>query len=597
MQCLITTSEWKQDRQPVHAAKTATGDSRTLVVDLCSAFLDDGGTRHAEPNDDAVLIADGQQLVSSASASGSSFDRVVVFLPRKLTRVDLAAIDNCVALVAQNGGCPVCLVSSYRVEVCDEGQRAAEDAARDSFEGVARSVVLLRTGNVLGPHTRLSQILSRLAPLHPLMPESVRSVFISADELFRAVNKVTRNPPRLTRRYTTLLGRNRALHDVLAEMLLPNLSGRAFLMFATVLSWLQIGRFAGLAFAVAARFFSSLRWWRLTTLQPQSVGDLLALYNPLNQRHVALAGYNTGVTHFGWKYPDRTVVRTTASGKLVRVREKNVEVDAGVLLKRVTVELSARGKELFVLPNYSYISMGTTFMVPVHGSGSEVSTLGDTIERVLVYDPADDRLKLLRRGDELFGRAMYNPSSGLLVLRLRIRIKQRSQYSVMRTRLESPNAAEIWAAFTDPDASNVELRKSRAADSIVEVSKYYATVRDDPQSLELPRDSIGRLWDRLEENPVTSWLLHTYVRRFGFHVELFLDAHEFDVFWRAHDALPLSKIQLRLVKRDGLSHSPFRESDRISVDIFMKRKDRGAFLSFMKEHLPGARFNPGKHSM
>ncbi len=113
--------------------------------------------------------------------------------------------------------------------------------------------------------------------------------------------------------------------------------------------------------------------------------------------------------------------------------------------------------------------------------------------------------------------------------------------------------------------------------------------------MEVPRDSIGRLWDRLEENPVSSWLFHAFVRKCGFHVELFLNEAEFEVFWRAHTTLPLSKIQL--VKADGLSNSPFGDCDRISADIFMKRKNSAAFLKFMQENLPNARFNPGKHSM
>jgi hypothetical protein len=57
------------------------------------------------------------------------------------------------------------------------------------------------------------------------------------------------------------------------------------------------------------------------------------------------------------------------------------------------------------------------------------------------------------------------------------------------------------------------------------------------------------------------------------------------------------KLQLRLVKRDGLSHSPFGDCDRISVDIFLKRRHSATFLSFMKDHLPHARYNPGKHSV
>jgi hypothetical protein len=281
----------------------------------------------------------------------------------------------------------------------------------------------------------------------------------------------------------------------------------------------------------------------------------------------------------------------------VRIGETTVTVDAGVLLKRVREELAGRGKELYVVPNYSYISMGTTFIVPIHGSGSEVSTLGDTIDQALVFDPASNRIVRIRRGEERFARLMYNPQSGVLVLRLRFRIRDKSRYFVKRSRLDAPGPSDIWRTLSDGEASNVELRKSRAADASVEVSRYFSTASDDPQMLEVPRDSIGRLWDRFEENPVSSWLFHTFVRKFGFHVELFLDRREFDTFWQSHATLPLSKLQLRLVKRDGLPHSPFGDADRISVDVFMRRRSRARFLSFMKERLPHARYNPGKHSL
>jgi hypothetical protein len=392
------------------------------------------------------------------------------------------------------------------------------------------------------------------------------------------------------------------VRDVLAESVTPAVWTSAIIVLARVLSWLGARLVVGLIVTAPAGICRPLRRWHTDVLYPKTVRELLGLYHPLNQRHVALAGYNTGVTHFGWKYPGRTVVSTIATGRLVRVGGRTVTVDAGVLLKRVIGELAARGKELYVVPNYSYISLGTTFMVPVHGSGTEVSTLGDTIEQVLAYDPAIDRIVRLRRSDLRFGRAIYSPQSGLLILRLRLRIRERSRYFVTRSRLESPSAGDIWQCLDDRTASNVELRKTHAAATCVEVSRYSTSPTDDGASgnsatVEIPRDSIGRLWDRIEENPLASRLFHAFVRTFGYHVELFLNQGEFEVFWRAHRQLPLSKLQLRLVKCDGFERSPFGDGDRISIDIFMKRRDSAAFLSFLKEHLPHARFNPGKHSL
>jgi hypothetical protein len=362
-------------------------------------------------------------------------------------------------------------------------------------------------------------------------------------------------------------------------------------------SYLYIGQLLGFLFTLLARRRPPFAQWQCHTLAPSTVRELLSLCNRHNRRHVAIAGYNTGVTHFGWKYPGRTVIKTTSCGKRIRVRGSSVDADAGITLKQVVGELNQSGQELFVLPNYSYVSMGTTYFVPIHGSGSEVSTLGDTIESVLLYDPATDRIVRLKRSDARFGRYMYNSGSGALALRLRLRTRDKSRYFVQRTRLEGPSAGEVWRLFAYAEASNIELRKSRATDTSVDVSKYYTTLPDAANALEVPKDTIGRLWDRLEENRVTSWLFHTMVRRFGYHVELFLDEREFTIFWEAHATLPLSKLQLRFVRCDGLPHSPFGDCDRISIDLFMRRSVSPAFVRFMKEQLPDVRLNPGKHSM
>ena len=114
--------------------------------------------------------------------------------------------------------------------------------------------------------------------------------------------------------------------------------------------------------------------------------------------------------------------------------------------------------------------------------------------------------------------------------------------------------------------------------------------------VEIPRDSIGRLWDRLEENALTSFLMHALTRWFAWHVELFFTAEEFKTFWQTHRSLPLRKIQLRYIRRDGLPHSPFCEHDCVSADMFMLRWSRKKFEAYLKETFAVVRSNPGKHS-
>jgi len=72
--------------------------------------------------------------------------------------------------------------------------------------------------------------------------------------------------------------------------------------------------------------------------------------------------------------------------------------------------------------------MGTLYFVPVHGSGSHVSTLGDTIEAVLLYDEESEKFILSRRGDTTFRDSMYDTSRNRLLLRLTLRVKPKSVY-------------------------------------------------------------------------------------------------------------------------------------------------------------------------
>ena len=52
----------------------------------------------------------------------------------------------------------------------------------------------------------------------------------------------------------------------------------------------------------------------------------------------------------------------------------------------------------------------------------------------------------------------------------------------------------------------------------------------------------------------------------------------------------------RYIRRDGMPHSPFRDHDCVSVDLFMLRRHRRRFEAYLKDTFPVVRTNPGKHS-
>jgi hypothetical protein len=562
----------------------------TLVVDLAGGL----GVEYAETT--GAVCLDPESFAEVQDVAG--FRQLVLFLPTRRPRINSPLLDRVEALANSVTELRVCVISSFRAHFADTDLLDAERSIIERLcQATSASVIILRPGNVLSHGCRLRSVIKRLAPLYPTVPRGLRSCFLDTHELFAAIDDVMSRKSQPRVRVVTILGPNRPVQEVLAEHVSPGRITQLVVLLAKLLAWLCLGRLIGLAFRLAAHIHRPWRRWQFDTLSPTSTAELLSLFNPYNRQHVAIAGYNTGVVHFGWKWPMRTIVKTIGSGRLVRLQGESVVVDAGVTLKQTVDTLRQVGRQLCVVPNYSYISMGTTFFVPIHGSACEVSTLGETIEKIWLYDARADRLLVLRRNDPRFAEAMYCTSSGWLALRLKLRVQMKRRFVVRCSTLDSPTASEVWRLLAERDAANIELRKTRADASKVDVSKYYPAEAADEAALDVAQDCVGRLWDRLEENSLTSFAFHALVRRWGFHVELFLDEQEFAVFWEAHAGLPLSKIQLRFVRADQLPHSPCGRRDCISTDLFMPRSKSPAFLNFIREHLPHARFNPGKHSV
>ena len=550
--------------------------------------------------------------------------------------------------------------------------------------GRSRLIVLF-TGYVLSASSSMTNRLKRLRRFHVLTGPQLTSTFVAGEKLFSVINAeleqtAQKCPPRATvatsavatientsldrsqripredysqasaksrsltsdgghisesgsTRHLTILGVRRSWQAVLIEQMpegsAERSSGTAESLMASLFKRLGVSWLVCTMIRLFGVLVPSFRQVHFDTLKPRSVREIISLYNRHNCRDVQLAGYNNGVNHFGWKFPEKTVVLTTglpgktqlsdASMLDLEARLRSVvqgerldstsqnnatvsgthfTVDAGLTLKHCIQELNKVDREFYVVPNYSWISMGTLYFVPVHGSGSHVSTLGDTIEDVLLYDGDTEEFIFARRGEKLFRDAMYDTSRHRLLLRLTLRVKPKSVYSVKHETLENPSAEDVLNVFEDPVASNVEIRKNRAANTSIDIRRYYVdSPAAAPGALEMPRDSIGRVWDRLEETPIVSTLFHWFVRRFAFHVELFLRPEEFVIFWNHHQSLPISKIQLRQMLKDGMTNSACAYENCLSADLFMTRSNRDVFLGFISTHLPHVRCNPGKQSL
>ncbi len=548
-------------------------------------------------------VVDGEDKSSFLSTSA-----VVVFLPRRLTNANRAAMDELLARSAERRAESLTLVSSVRVHLGDPEAAAVEAYAFDRARGLRSRTVIVRAGHILAPHSRLTARLRRFAGCFPLVPQRLRTCFLKGDELFAMIEAVRQKPR--TRRLYTLLGPNRPWRELLAEHHSRGFFSGCLTVVCAILSLLLLGQVAAFLFGLLARRRPALSAWNFDTLRPGSLRELVALANPYNRRYVQVVGYNNGVTHFGHRYPGRTIVSTVCCNRVSRTPPPNplpeagrgsehplIRADCGVTVRKALDFLAGSEQELYVIPNYSYVCLGTAFFVPIHGSASDFSTLADTITEAVLYDPATDRVTRTARDEPLFRENVYNSKSDVVVLQLFVRVKPKSHYYLCQQELESASADELLQALRDPEATNVEVRKSRAGDSKVRLLRFYNNPGNTQSPVqELPRDRLGRLWDRLEENAVTSFLMHALTRHLAFHVELFFTDEEFRTFWETNRSLPLRKIQLRYIHRDGFPSSPFRDHDCVSADLFMFRWRRRQFEAYLKQTFAVVRSNPGKHS-
>jgi len=522
---------------------------------------------------------------------------LVIFLGRRLSDDDRTILDALAETAGARRLNRLILVGSSLVHFGDQQAMEAEAEALAHLGGLASSTLIFRPSILLGPNSRASSRFRSFWWCYPLVPRRLTGCCVDANELFAAVEQeLNARRPRSTRIYT-LLGPNRPLRRMLKQNKDASLWQRCLVGVAALWGLLGIGQLFALIIQACARRMPLLRLWSSDTLYPSSIQELLTLYNPYNHRYIKIVGYNNGVVHFGHKYPARTIVSTARCNKVARLQGQVATFDCGVTLRQAIDTVSQAGKEFYVLPNYSYVSVGTCFFVPIHGSASDYSTLGETIEKIVLYCPREDRIMIARRDDPVFAKYLYNLDAEVLLLRISFRVKPKCQYYLKRTKLEKATSAALINAFHDASAANVEIRQPRVDESTVDVYRYYTAPPEMSGALAFPRDSLGRLWDRLEANHFLSVLFHFLMRRFGYHVELFFNAEEFRLFWETHASLPISKVQLRYIKQDGYPHSPFRNNDCISTDMFMLRRHRGAFEAYVKETFRAVQFNRGKHSM
>ncbi|MFO0908907.1 MAG: hypothetical protein U0794_11200 [Isosphaeraceae bacterium] len=614
-----TPSAGRSDPRTERAHVVVLNLGNDLGDDLVAYFRRDAGQDVTQVNAPAASGVRISAETSSAEAASGPVT-LLLLLPTAWTDAAESQLGTLLNALSPRPVTFVGLVGTFRVHLGDGRAEAVEQTALKlvSHRIPEAHVAVFRPSHVLSPRSPTTKWLRRLAPLYPLAPGRLRTCFVEGEVFFAAIDTIRRSATDRDHipieseagksravdsrsRVYTYLGVNTAWRDVLRRHASGSPLASIITVVAQVLAWLLVGQGIALAVSLLGRFSLRAKAWSVSMLRPDSLRELLALCHPGNIDHVRVVGYNNGVHHFGHRHPGRTIVSTVRCNRVVKRGPNAIQADCGATIRVARDYLDARGEELYVVPNYSYVAIGTAFFVPIHGSAVDYATVADTFTRVVLYDPDTDRIYAADRGDAAFSENVYNPRSRVVALRLVLRTRPKSRYFVRRETWMRPDASALLSALQSRAAANVEIRQGHAASPRVTVSTYFTNPDADAGStsgpaLETPRDTLGRLWDVLEENPVSAFLMHALSRHVAWHTELFLTPPEFLRFWETHGHVPLRKIQLRYIRRDGMAHSPFRDDDCVSADLFLFRYDKPAFDAYLARTLPSVRTNPGKHS-
>lgn len=528
----------------------------------------------------------------SMSDESAEISKLVIFIRGQL----LNQIDVIIALVKTYGVKDVTIVSSCQSYFTPENNEL-EKSLLHSLKEINTKAVIFRCGHIISDRSIAKQNLQRFAFLYPLIPDYLRSCCVAGETVFQAIS-TEQNSASPRSRIIALLGTNQPWQEFLQDNFADTPIQLVLRSFSLTLSFFAIGHLLALLLNWLIELKLVSQSWNLKTIKPKSLGELISLINKYNFKYVQVVGYNNSTNHFGSRNRGKTVISTVNCDRTIQTAANTIKVDCGVTVYQIQNFLAKKQQELRSIPNYSYVSMGTTFFVPIHGNSLESTIVADNITKVILYEPKQERFIVASRDTAAFQKYIFNPASGVVLLRLYVLVKPKDRYFLHKENLTNPSSQVLLAAFHNNTATNIDIRKSNAQSQDVCINKYYSQPSQETESEEfkLPRDGIGNLWDRLEQKPLISWLLlHAPNLYLFWNVEVFLSKSEFAQFWEAHSSLPILKIELRYKKQNPYLNSPFRESDRIAVDFIVLRKHRQAIKEYFESNFAPLYYHLGKH--
>ena len=441
------------DRQAIEQQRRATATEIVLIVGFRDALAADYAAYVNQYSENTAVLMVGDEkirrLVESPVRSLAMDEflcttpetwckekrvaGVILFINSRLRECERQELDVFLKLARQWHHGFMGIISTFRLHLDDPRIRELENQVVSRAGELSDRLVVFRPGHVLSRHSSMSRLLERFAPMYPLVPERLGSCFIDGMKLFAAIEtkrlgavqsglglvglrpntEQTRLPRSEGRpvggkiRAFTFLGPNEPWRALLSRHRKARPRPSVTTAASQILSWLCVGQLLALVLTMLAKGFPWWRQWIVHTLEPRSMRELLSLCHAGNVDHVKVVGYNNGVVHFGHRHPGKTIISTIRCRRTVHAGPQMLKADCGATV-RTALDYLGNREELYVVPNYSYVCLGTSFFVPIHGSAVDYSTVADTICRVVLFDPDSDRIFSAMRHDVAFREHVYN---------------------------------------------------------------------------------------------------------------------------------------------------------------------------------------------
>jgi len=522
----------------------------------------------------------------------ANLEQLTVSIPQLFSRTNFLYVSSWVVHFSKG------LISADYIRM----KRACEARIQQAdFSGCFQSIRIIRPSVVLGEGLGWTQLLAKLSIIAPLIPKAYSRSFIQIEELCQIFQDM------ITQKYSARVITALGVRDTISNAAAKHASSDTSLLI-----WFTLRRLVlpvgSIAIALLPFWFPHVQVvltalailllvWCYQHLLPDIIGklsdyssgfvstvfypdneqDLLALVQRVNQ-NIALRGYDNAHLYFHQPHSaQRTTISTKQLQRILHLDEVRqiLRVQAGTNYRTILDYLAKKGLGLANYPNYHYISVGASIMVPVHGSSLEYPFMADLVTAFRYYDRDADRVVETVKSDPEFPQLIFNrvKLNRIVILEVELQVCPRQYYQMIPSE-QALNSLTFSKNAYIRFAEHYELRihSLRAKSAYQRIYKNFSQ-KITKELIDLKADSIGNKWNILQSSPLLSYLSHK-LSGAVINYEWFFTPEQFELFWReiytGNPSPRLYKILIRYKSRNALN-TPYHNTVSFDNSILNTR--------------------------